>query len=409
MKTHINKNYLFAIFGLFLLLSYYFYWGGYLKVSNIVNGGSDMQWHPSTILWLGINPYIDYLTNPIHFMAQKPNYGHLLYILMYPFAMMDWEYAKITWGAINMFLLPFIVYTYFKNRYNLSYLVFVSIFLLSSSVYLTIVFNGQMTLIIAFFTTIAWLYRKKSQWIMTLSLSIIFVKYSFGFPILWGFFMAGYHKEVIIAVVINLLVVLGFAIYFDMGFIESLRLPFQVALSKTQIGPIDLMSLERVLSKGVEVLPDINASLAPITVTLQKVQNLNENITRFTYVVVPMIYLSLTWIIYRQKEYLSDNIIIASSIFLSMITFFHLEYDQAMLLIALVIIQNDLKLKKIYLIILTSITIILWQQYNLFIMKAGFNLECPDSLYIYYNLLFITVILFSVFSMILSPYQDNKS
>jgi len=408
MKTHINKNYLFAIFGLFLLLSYYFYWSGYIKSDGSINSGSDMQWHPSTILWLGINPYIDYLSHPLYFMAQKPNYGHLLYILMYPFAMMDWEYAKMTWGMMNMLLLPLIVYIYFKNRYNLSYLILVSIFLLSSGTYLTILFNGQMTLVIAFFTTIAWLYRKKSQWIMTLSLSIILVKYSFGLPILWGFFMAGYRKEVIIAVLINLLAVLGFTIYFDMNFIQSLTLPFQVALSKTQIGPIDLMSLERVLSKGVEVLPDINASLASITVTLQKVQNVNEHITRFTYVVVPMIYLTLTWIIYRQKEYLSDNIIIASSIFLSMITFFHLEYDQAMLLIALVILQNDLKLKNIYLIILTSITIILWQQYNLFIMKAGFNLECPDSLYIYYNLLFITVILFSVFSMILSPYQDKR-
>lgn len=221
----------------------------------LASGSSlDMQWYPATQYWgVGsfshpINPYIARLSGDT-FMSQDPNYAPLLYVLMYPFALMDFASAKISFAIFSVLCFWGTFWLFYKNRVNLAFLMFVGVFVLFGYTFGNIIANGQVGIILGFFLTLGYIYRKKPV-VLTLCLSILFVKYSFGIPILLGFFLAGYRKEAIFAGIINLAFVVVFAFEFDITILQSLLLPLKVSSQATGVGPSDLMSLSRVLFDG---------------------------------------------------------------------------------------------------------------------------------------------------------------
>ena len=160
----------------------------------------------------------------------------------------------------------------------------------------------------------------------------VFVKYSFGLPILLGFFLAGYYKEVVGAILINLVAVVIYSILFDIGVVESLLLPVEVAMRTTSLGPIDLMSLEKMLLHG----------------------------GKFSFLLIPIIYGGFAIFILKHRNVFTDSDIIALSIFLSLVTFFHLGYDHVMFLVGVLIFKTAVKANNFYLIVFSIISIFLW-------------------------------------------------
>lgn len=226
----------------------------YIAIKIAINGSWDMQWYPATQYWgVGsfthpINPYIARLNGDI-FMSQDPNYAPLLYVLMYPFALMDFAVAKISFAIFSVLCFLGTIWLFYKNRVNLEFLMFVGIFVLFGYTFGNVISNGQLAIILGFFLALGYIYRKKPI-VLTLCLSILFVKYSFGIPILLGFFLAGYRKEAIFAGIVNLAFFVLFAFEFDMSILQSLLLPLKVSAQATGVGPSDLMSLSRILFDG---------------------------------------------------------------------------------------------------------------------------------------------------------------
>lgn len=180
----------------------------------------------------------------------------------------------------------------------------------------------------------AWLYRNKSV-VLILCLTLIFTKYSFGLPILVGFFLAGYYWESISAFVINMIAVGIFAIQFDLGFTKTLKLPFEVANRYTSSGNSDIISLHRLLWPDVPVL---GINLYSITAGI--------------------IYLAFTYICFFKKP--SKRLVIISSILLSFSVFFHLDYDYGVFLAPVLIAWIRPTLSSRTLSLLTATAAYVW-------------------------------------------------
>lgn len=306
----------------------------------LASGSSlDMQWYPATQYWgVGsfthpINPYLARLSGDT-FMAQDPNYAPLLYVLMYPFALMDFASAKISFAVFSVLCFLGTFWLFYKNRVNLAFLMFVGVFVLFGYTFGNVIANGQLAIILGFFLTLGYIYRKKPI-VLTLCLSVLFVKYSFGIPILLGFFLAGYRKEAIFAGIINLAFVVLFAFEFDITILQSLLLPLKVSSQATGIGPSDLMSLSRILFDGKLFL----------------IYN------PFLWGIV-LVYGLYIYICFRLSPPPSN--IIASSVLLSLCTFYHLGYDHYMFFIAILIAKDSIKSTNFLMVFLITLALFFW-------------------------------------------------
>lgn len=309
--------------------------------SIILSMGSslDMQWYPALQYWgMGdfthsINPYLARL-NGDTFMSQDPNYAPLLYVLMYPFALMDFTSAKISFAIFSITCFFATMWLFYRNKVNLAFLLLIGIFVLFGYTFGNVIANGQLAIILGFFLSLGYFYRK-SPIVLSLCLSIVFVKYSFGIPILLGFFLAGYRKETILAGFINLAFVILFAFQFNISILQSLLLPLKVSAQATGVGPSDLMSLSRILFDGA----------------LFMVSN------PFLYM-IGFVYGLYVYICFRLSPPPSN--IISSSILLSLSTFYHLGYDHYMFFLAAMIAKERLKSTDFSMVFLVTLALFLW-------------------------------------------------
>ncbi|PAF43458.1 glycosyltransferase family 87 protein [Helicobacter sp. 11S03491-1] len=310
----------------------------YKTLKEAINSSVDMQWYPSVQYWgrgisNAINPYIAYLNHDT-FMSQGPNYMPMLYVLMYPFALMDFEGAKIAYGFLNILCFLGTLWLFFRSKISLAFLVLMSLFVLVGYTFENVMGNGQFALILGFFVVLAYKYRQ-NFFILTLCLSIVLIKYSFGIPILLGFFLARYYKEALLAGLINFLFFILFAFEFHTSILESLLLPLKVSQDATGIGPSDLMSLSRIVF-GNHFLMATNPFVWMIGV----------------------IYGIYIFCILIFRPCLS--LIVSSSILLSLGTFYHLGYDHYMFFIAILIAKNHLKSTHFSMIFLILLALFFW-------------------------------------------------
>lgn len=85
-----NKKILFIIFLTISLVSLL------NTIEKGIKNGCDFQWYPSKLFWEGINHYRYIIDSGKVFMCQGGEYGHLLQIIFFPFALMDWNTAKLS-------------------------------------------------------------------------------------------------------------------------------------------------------------------------------------------------------------------------------------------------------------------------------------------------------------------------
>ncbi|MBC8769835.1 hypothetical protein H4O18_17685 [Arenibacter sp. BSSL-BM3] len=182
-------------------------------------------------------------------------------------------------------------------------------------------YQGQISIFILCSVSLAWIFRNK-KWVVLVLLTLIFSKYSFGFPILLGFFLAGFYKEAIGALLINLLIALIFSFQFDIGFLESISLPFKVASMYTSgHGHSDLLTLFRIYYS--------NESFFGIN---------------FFSIGASLVYgaFSAYCLYYRP----SQRLIIISTLLLSFPVLFHLPYDYVVIMAPVLIAFSNPALSK---------------------------------------------------------------
>lgn len=301
----------------------------------------DMQWYPTKQLFgLGefeqaLNPYIAYLNGDV-FLANGPNYMPLMYYVMFPFGLLEWEGAKIAFALCNIALFCGTIVLFIRYGTNRGFLYAASILVVLGYCFGTVIGNAQSAIMIGFFIALAYCFRHKPI-ILSIALAFVCIKHSFGLPLMLGFFLAGYRREVIAAGVLVALVVCLFSLQTHTSPIEVMKLLSQVnaahyASGSALGGPSDLFSLSQKL---------FHNPISPVIL------------------IIVAIYISFAWIVYAYKP--SEGAIISASIVLSLFTLPHLGYDGYMLFLALLIAKDSYKAFSLPMLALLAITIFIYR------------------------------------------------
>ena len=316
----------------------------------------DMQWYPAVQLWTSggghldvINPYVAFLEGD-RFMSNGPNYMPFMYFFMMPFAFLDWESAKIAFGLLNIILFLATVFLLYVAGVPRLFLWFVSVLVLFGYTYGNVIGNAQSAIIVGFGVVLAYSFRHK-PWIMVIGLSLVCVKHSFALPILLGFFLCGYYKEVFGSALIAFGFVCLFGLKVGASPIEVLHLLSQVNAQHylgdhALGGPSDLMSL----SQKLFGTPYSMISL-----------------------VIVLVYVSFVVLVWRFKP--KTHKVVAASIVLSLLTLPHLGYDHYMLFVAICLASLSCKYEKVVLYMIV-LALFLWRGEKIF--KPLFDRLNPD-------------------------------
>lgn len=208
-------------------------------------GGKDLQWSPAVIFWEQKDPFLFWLSGNQGqkiILCQAPNYLHHYYILLWPFAQLDFETAKMLWVVVNMIVSVFSLLL-LKRCMSLSWQAF---FLMSSLFFMSWPFRntldkGQTGLFVLSFLSAYWFSNNilRGGW-----LGVGIIKYSFA-PVF--VFLAILRKESALLVAMLLLIasILFFGYYTDSLSLQLVFEPLLVASTTTAPGMSDLMSLMR--------------------------------------------------------------------------------------------------------------------------------------------------------------------
>jgi hypothetical protein len=273
----------------------------------------DFQWMPSRLMWQGVNPYEVYLGGHRDqlILEQIPNYGHFIYVILLPYAMLPWAYAKVAWLLTNvMMLVGFVI----KARRQLTGVQ--SRALWSWAVLLmclgypikNVLANGQQGILCLFGLGLCFIYRRR-PWLAGFGLALIVSKYSFGVFVATVMLAAGFTSVVGVAALLSAGAWLFVSFWTGTDPWVCLFEPLQVASRAVPLGFADLMSVFRIL------------------------QGHAGGALGFGYGVIAVVYAIFCAMLWRQRHLLAtDSTALAralgGSVMVSLGTVFHLGYDQ---------------------------------------------------------------------------------
>jgi hypothetical protein len=155
-----------------------------LVFGEAIRASGDFQWSPTKELLQHQNPYESFLSEKI-FLAQMPLYPLTGYILLIPYALMDWEYARIAWALTNYlatFVLLYCLQIIWKIKNKMFVVFLCSAFLISGS-FRDVIRYGQHDLFVLALFVLAIVLSKKNKDIAGVFLGLSWFKYSITFPL----------------------------------------------------------------------------------------------------------------------------------------------------------------------------------------------------------------------------------
>lgn len=207
-------------------------------------GSSDLQWGGSHLLWGHVDPWMQRLDQPTlhsdHF--SPPNYLHLLYVVLWPLALLPFATAQAAWCACSV-LCSIVVVVLLTRFYDLTTREgFVVLALLwMSSPFRVVLEVGQISMFELLFFCLA--FTARTPVVRGLSLGFSAVKYSFA-PVTWAFLF--WRRKFLVPLVATALCVVGLFSCFLLLDTPLLRLacePFLVSRIAVNPGVADWMTL----------------------------------------------------------------------------------------------------------------------------------------------------------------------
>ncbi len=278
-------------------------------VGNALKYSRDFQWSPIVVLWDGINPYSEVLSGNFSIrmiLDQSPGYLHAMYVFLAPFALLDWEPAKVVWLIFNLVAGLFICY-FLGAQYQLcAQMRFVITFIfLCSTPFRNCLGNGQISILMLLCFTALYSTRHTTAGVIS---GLTYIKYSFAPPLAtYILFSRGWR----IFALSLLPALIGYGIFFFIvggDPLEVLLQPLQVTAIASGPGLGDLMSVAAIFLRDSD--PSIFISF---------------------YYVLPL-GLS-TYVTYFLSKHVHEmNLSIAIVATSSLLFFRHLGYDYVFLL-----------------------------------------------------------------------------
>lgn len=233
-----KKNFTLILFYLFIILSLISFIHTIIKS---VQNGADFQWHPSKLLYQGINHYAYFLNGGKGFLSQFGEYGHGLYVILYPFTLLEWETAKILWLTLNIifcFLIPILI----CKKFHLSFkktIVIIGIFITCSQTRMGLNY-GQQSLFTMFFLILPFIFRSKTSYFMS---GFSYFKYSIGYILILTLLIKKKFNLLFYSILPS---ILGWFIYFIVTKsdpLTNLFEPLKLVLERNYNQSADLYSL----------------------------------------------------------------------------------------------------------------------------------------------------------------------
>tara|TARA_E500000178_G_scaffold183468_1_gene181891 strand:- start:259 stop:1383 length:1125 start_codon:yes stop_codon:yes gene_type:complete len=174
----------------------------------------DFQYSPAVMAWSGVNHYQYVLNggremaNDILMLSQNGEYGQGLFILLYPFTLLSWDFAKFTMMIINVFLSIFLP-IFLSKKFNLSRektFLLLTLFLISTPCR-NVIGNGQISFIMLFFLSFPFFYKQISHIILS---GVVYLKYNIGY-LLFLYFLS--KKEIKNTLYSSVIFIFGWLIY----------------------------------------------------------------------------------------------------------------------------------------------------------------------------------------------------
>ena len=197
--------------------------------------GCDFQWHPSKLLWSGVNHYEKFLIQGnFDFLCQGGQYAHGLHVILFPYTLFNWEIAKLMWVITNVLFaisIPLLICKKFKiTKYKT--IIILLIFLTCYPTRMNINY-GQQSLLILFFLTLPFMFRTNISSFLS---GISIFKYSTGYVIFFFYLIKRQYRNFFLA---TLPYIIGWVVYFTVSesdpiknFFEPLQLILETGYSR---------------------------------------------------------------------------------------------------------------------------------------------------------------------------------
>ena len=290
-----NKKILLYFFILFSILS---------LIKNCIqalNWSADFQWFPSTLLLQGINHYQYFLDGGKPFLSQEGEYTHGLYVMLLPFASLDWELAKFFWMITNVVFvlaIPYMICKKFDLSKNLT-IIIMCIFATCSPTR-NVINYGQQSLLIMFFFILPFLYENKKSYLLS---GISFFKYNVGFILPIYYLINKRFKYLFLSAIPSLV---AWIIYFNMTNSEpitNLFEPLKLVFSKNYSWGGDVYSIAKSLEIFKQGFYFLNAktfsSLGPLVISITicffiliKISKINDKLLQLSLICLTTLVLA---------------------------------------------------------------------------------------------------------------------
>tara|TARA_B100000989_G_scaffold290607_1_gene263974 strand:- start:486 stop:1715 length:1230 start_codon:yes stop_codon:yes gene_type:complete len=238
MNLHkINKQKSFVIILVIILGSSVF--SSYFQIIKDVlspSGHHDFQWSPTKLVFENVNHYHYMLSGNIEkiMMSQYGEYLHGLYILFYPYTLLEWTHAKVAWMLTNIILL-FLIPIMLCKKFSLSaeksiLIIFFFCFCIVSKVQIV---TGQQTLLILFFFILPFIKETKLNVILS---GISYFKYTIGYSIFLYYLSSNKFKFLLLTMLPAIFGWLFYSFITNSSPFITIFQPFELALENQLVG-----------------------------------------------------------------------------------------------------------------------------------------------------------------------------
>ena len=201
-----------------------------LQIANTY-GSTDFQYSPTLLFKEKINPYEYFLYNgdiDRIIGVQYPVYSHATYIFFYFFSFFDYETSRLIWSLINIFI-SLIVGIILGNSCKIEkkyILLIISLFFISTP-FRNCIGNGQTSLLILLFFCSVFI---KNNFFRNFFLGFSYMKYSFMPLLAFAILFKDGFKSLIISGLFCIFGWIVFSIYLDQNIISTMLQPLYAGL-----------------------------------------------------------------------------------------------------------------------------------------------------------------------------------
>lgn len=334
------------------------------NINTALNNSADFMWHPTKMLFNGINHYRYFINGGERFLSQGGEYGHGLFVILFPFSFLEWEKAKIVWVIINVFLCFFIPIWICKNAKLSNYQTFlICVIFITSSPSRMLINYGQHTLFIMLFLILPFVKDKK---IYSLLSGFSYFKYSIGYVLIFYYLVKKKFIELLLSFIPP---VIAWIIYFKLTNTDpilNIFEPFLLVFKNNYSMSADLFSI-------------LNKVIFTTNYTVNKI-----------IIVLTVLFVNFLFVLKASK--INNDLEKLSYLCLIVLIFSpHANYDYILLLPLLILSFSNYKklLSKI------NITVIIYYFYINKILKHLINSDIIFQKVIF--ILFLTLLIINLF------------